>query len=190
VCDGFDGYNKLVNVTRCGCFAHVRRKFVEALPTDKDLLPTSKAAEGVTWCNRLFTLEREYEKLAPDEKQKQRQEQSKKILDGFFAWLDTVNPNGGTKLAKAVQYAKNEKAYLYRFLENPNIPIDNNRAENAIRPFVVGRKNWLFSDSVKGAEASAMFYSLAATATANNFNVEKYLVALLTSSDRPFMPWI
>ena len=112
VCDGFDGYNKLVNVTRCGCFAHVRRKFVEALPTDKDLLPTSKAAEGVTWCNRLFTLEREYEKLAPDEKQKQRQEQSKKILDGFFAWLDTVNPNGGTKLAKAVQYAKNEKACL------------------------------------------------------------------------------
>ncbi len=199
VCDGFDGYNKLTKATRCGCFAHVRRKFVESLPSDKALLKTSKAAEGVTWCNRLFMLEREYEgkdetgrqtmrPLTPDEKQKQRQERSKPVLDGFFAWLKSLKTSGGTKLSKAVKYALNEEVYLRRFLENAEVPIDNNRAENAIRPFVVGRKNWLFSTSVKGAEASAMFYSLATAATANGIDAEKYF-AKLFSEVNPSMPW-
>jgi len=148
VCDGYDGYNKLKHATRCGCFAHVRRKFVEALPTDEKLLPTSKAAIGVECCNRLFSLEREYDGLnekgehintpmTPEEKHKQRQERSKPVLDGFFAWLVSLNPSSGTRLAKAVQYAKNERKYLYRFLESPKIPIDNNRAENAVRPFTI-----------------------------------------------------
>jgi uncharacterized protein with PIN domain len=199
VCDGFDGYNKLTGATRCGCFAHVRRKFVDALPSDKELLKTSKAAEGVVWCNKLFELEREYEgkdeagrqtkpPLTFDEKQKQRQKRSKPVLDGFFAWLNSLNTSGGTKLSKAVKYALNEEKYLRRFLENPQIPIDNNRAENAIRPFVVGRKNWLFSASPKGAEASAMFYSLAVAATANGIDAEKYF-AKLFSEVTPPMPW-
>lgn len=188
VCDGYDGYGKLKNVTRCGCFAHVRRKFTEALPTDKELLASSKAAEGLEWCNKLFSLEREYEQLTPEEKQKQRQERSKAVLDGFFAWLNTVHPAGGSKLAKAVQYALNEKKCLYSFLDDSNIPIDNNCAENAIRPFVIGRKNWLFSDSVKGAEASGMIYSLAVTAAANGLNVEQYFTKLI-SSHAGIMPW-
>ena len=98
-------------------------------------------------------------------------------------------PAGGTGLAKACQYARNEKKYLYRFLDDPAIAPDNNRAENAIRPFVVGRKNWLFSDSEKGAEASAILYSLAATATANRLNVETYLAELFTAQDSR-MPWV
>ena len=197
VCDGYDGYNKLTNVSRCGCFAHVRRKFVEALPTDKELVPTSKAAEGVEWCNRLFHaedvcdefLQKHPEADSRETRQKYRQERSKPALDGFFAWLDTISPVGGTKLAKAVQYAKNEKQYLYRFLEDPDIPIHNNRAENAIRPFVVGRKNWLFSDTVKGAEASAVFYSLAATAVANGISAEQYFTKLLSHPTELQMPW-
>ena len=189
VCDGYDGYNKLIEVTRCGCFAHVRRKFVEALPTDKELLPTSKATEGVEWCNQLFILEREFAELSPEERHRKRQEQSKVVLDGFFAWLLTVNAAGGTKLSKAVHYALNERKYLYAFLQDPAIPIDNNRAENAIRPFVIGRKNWLFSDSVKGAEASAMLYSLAATATANGLNVERYFAELF-SARQALLPWL
>lgn len=199
VCDGYDGYNKLKSAIRCGCFAHVRRKFVDALPDDKKLLATSKAAEGVKWCNRLYNLEREYNglndreesvntPLTQEEKHKQRQEQSKPVLDDFYLWLSKVNPVGGSNLAKAVQYAKNEKVYLYRFLDNPEIPLDNNRAENAIRPFTVGRKNWLFSDSVAGAEASAALYSLAATAIANGLNAEEYFTRLL-QSDHPLMPW-
>lgn len=191
VCDGYDGYNKLTKAKRCGCHAHLRRKFVEALPLEKEALPSSKAAEGVEWCNKLFRLEQEYEtrSLSADEKQKERQERSKPVLDGFYLWLETIHPVSGSKLAKAVQYAWNEKQYLYRFLEHPNIPIHNNRAENAIRPFVVSRKNFLFCDSVAGAKASAMLYSLAATATANGLDVERYFTRLFSSKDGIVLPW-
>ena len=188
VCDGYDGYNKLQKVTRCGCWAHARRKFVEALPTDKELVSTSKAAKGVNLINEIYTIERSFDGLDPEEKHKQRQEQLKPALDVFFAWLETVNASSGTKLSKAVSYAMNEKKYLYRFLESPYVSIDNNRAENAIRPFVVGRKNWLFSNTQNGASASALIYSLAVTACANGLNVEDYFYRLLTS-DKPVMPW-
>ena len=199
VCDGYDAYNKLKKAVRCGCWAHVRRKFVDALPSDKDLLPTSAAAKGVEYCNQLFLLERKYsgrdekdeqiaEPMSSEERYTARQAQSKPVLEACYAWLDTVEPAGGSNLAKAVQYAKNEKRYLCRFLESGDIPIDNNRAENAIRPMCVGRRNWLFSASVKGAEASAMMYSVAATACANGLKVEEYLTELFRSQTL-IMPW-
>ncbi len=106
----------------------------------------------------------------------------------FFAWLETDNASSGTKLSKAVSYAINEKKYLYRFLESPYVSIDNNRAENAIRPFVVERKNWLFSNTQNDARASALIYSLTVTACTNVLNVEDYFFRLLTS-DGPVMPW-
>lgn len=195
VCDGYAGYNKVSGVTRCGCWAHARRKFVEALPTDRALLPTSQAAVGVDWCNRLFALERKLASLEPEERKIQRQERIKKpILDGFFAWLETVSAAGGTKLAKAVAYAREQRKPLSAFLEDGLVPISNNRAENAIRPFVVGRKQWLFCDSVKGAECSAIFYSLAASANANGFNVEQYFTRLFQTlpaaeSTLDCLPW-
>ena len=172
---------------------------MEALPTDKELWDTSAAAEGVRRCDRLFALEREYdgkdkdgnqiwEPLSPEEKHCRRNEETKPLLDDFFKWLMTVNPAGGSKLAKAVQYALNEKRYLYGFLDDPGIEISNNRAENAIRPFVVGRKNWLFSDSPKGAEASAMLYLLVVSAKMNGLNAEDYLFRLFCSDD-PVMPY-
>ena len=181
VCDGFDGYNKLLTAKRCGCYTHLRRKFVEALPTDENLLETSVAAQGVKKCNEIFDLERQWEDISPEERLQKRQELLKPVLDGFFAWIESMEAVGGTKLAKALQYAKNEKKYLYTFLEHPDVPIDNNRAENAIRPFCIGRKNWLFSTSPKGAEASAIIYSVAATACANGLNVEEYLTNIFKS---------
>lgn len=196
-----DGYNKLKSAARCGCWAHVRRKFVDALPTDKELLATSAAAKGVEYCNRLFRLERRYagedekgnrigEPMTAEQRYIERQTQSKAVLDEFFAWAEGIEASGGTKLAKAVSYARAEKKYLYRFLELGEIPIDNNRAENAVRPFCVGRKNWLFSASVKGAEASARMYSLAATACANDKNVEDYFTELFRSpAGTVVMPW-
>ena len=135
-----------------------------------------------------FALESSFSDLSKEEKQIKRQEQIKPVLDGFYAWLETVHPSGGTKLAKAVQYAINEKIYLYQFLNDPDIAPDNNRAENAIRPMVVGRKNWLFSDSVKGAESSAILYSLAVSACANGLNIEKYFAELFASG-KPVLPW-
>lgn len=94
---------------------------------------------------------------------------------------NTVNASPGAKLSKAVNYALNEKKNLYRFLGSPYVSRDNNRAENAIRPFVVGRKNWLFSNKQNGTTASVLIYSLAVTACANGLNVEYYFFRLLTS---------
>ena len=190
VCDGYDGYNKLKTAKRCGCWAHVRRKFVEALPAEKELLPGSAAAKGVEYCNRLYQLEKAFADLTPEERARERRTKSEPLLNAFFSWLDNIVVSGGSKLAKAVSYARSERKYLCRFLESPDIPIDNNRAENAIRPFVIGRKNWLFSASVKGAEASAMIYSVAATACANGLNMEDYFVRLFSQSPGTLvLPW-
>ena len=183
VCDGYDGYNKLNNVTRCGCWAHARRKFNEALPADEEIRKTSRAKEGFDRINKLFELEREYSALTPEERYKQRQERSKKHLDDLYAWLETVNPSPGTGLAKAVQYAKNEKNYLYAFLEDPQIPIDNNLAERAVKPFVIGRKNWMFSTSPKGADASSVAYSIINTAQANGIDVREYLTNIFCTGE-------
>lgn len=185
VSDGYAGYNKVPDVTRCACWAHVRRKFVEALPVEQTALPTSLAAVGVESCNRLFALERSWAKLDAKTRQVKRQEEAKPLLDGFFAWLGMVKAQSGGKLSKAVAYARDLKKPLCAFLEDGCVPVSNNRAENAIRPFVVGRKQWLFCDSVKGAEASAIFYSLAATATANGENVEQYFTELFRTHSTP-----
>ncbi len=146
------------------------------------------AAKGVNMINELYAIERSLDGLRTEEKHKQRQERLKPALDVFFAWLETVDASSGTKLFKAIHYALNEKKYLYRFLESPYVSMDNNRAENAIRPMVIGRKNWLFSNTPNGAQASALIYSLAVTACANGLNVEDYFYRLLTS-DVPVLPW-
>ena len=182
VCDGHDGYNKLKNVTRCGCWAHARRKFYEALPVDEEIRKTSIANEGFERINQLFDLEREYAKIDSEERYTQRQEHSKKVLDGFYAWLETVNPSQGTGLAKAVQYARNEKNHLYAFLEDPQIPIDNNLAERVVKPFVV-EKNRLFSSSPKGADASAIAYSIINSAQANGIDVREYLTTIFRTGE-------
>lgn len=183
VCDGYDGYNKLTGVTRCGCWAHARRKFFEAVPEDETIRKTSKANMGLEKINQIFTLEREFAHLNAEERYKQRQEQTKPVLDDFYAWLETLTPMRGSGLAKAVQYAVNEKKYLYAFLEDPNIPVDNNLAERTVKPFVIGRKNWLFSTSPKGAQASAAAYSIIATAQTNGIDVKDYLTNLFRTGE-------
>lgn len=95
-----------------------------------------------------------------------------------------MNSSRGTGLAKAVQYALNEKNYLYAFLEDSQIPIDNNLAERAVKPFVIGRKNWLFSTSPKGADASAAAYSIINTAQANGIDVKEYLTNIFRTGER------
>ena len=98
--------------------------------------------------------------------------------------------SGKNKLAEAIGYAINEKAYLYTFLENGNVPMDNNRAENAIRPFAVGRKNWLFSNTARGADCSAALYSIVSTAQANGLDAEKYLTNLFRQpAGTIILPW-
>jgi hypothetical protein len=157
---------------------------VDALPTNKDMLSTSKAAVGVDYCNRLFALEEQFIQLSPENRHAMRQKLLKPLLDDFFAWLNSFHLEVSTKLSTAVAYALGEKKYLMVFLADSRIPISNNRAKNAIRPFAVGRKQWLFSNSVKGAQTSAIFYSLAASASANGLNVEQYFTMLFSQTPR------
>lgn len=187
VCDGYDGYNKLKSVTRCGCWAHTRRKFVEAIPADEELKKTSKAAIALEKINKIFELEKQFKEMPEKERYERRQKQIKPVVDDFYAYLETLNPVQGSGLAKAVQYAKNEKQYLYAFLKNPNVPIDNNLAERTVKPFVIGRKNWLFSTSPKGAQASAIIYSVMNTAQANGLDVKEYLNTVFLGTDKPLL---
>lgn len=178
--DGYSGYNKLTGVTRCGCWAHLRRKFDEALPIGKASEATgSYAQQGIAWCNKLFSIEKDLADMSPEDRYNKRLELEKPVLEAFWAWLDSFVPLRGSKLAKAVTYARNQKPYLENYLKDGRCAISNNIAENAIRPFVTGRKNWLFADTPKGATSSAAIYSIVETAKANGLDVFAYLEQLL-----------
>ena len=178
ICDGYSGYNAVGDITRAGCWAHMRRKWHEAMPKDATLT-NSKAAVGMDYCTKLFEAERGIEHLPDSERLEARQRICRPIVEEYYGWLDTLYHPAG-KLKDAVTYGLNQKAYLMAFLEHGEIEISNNQVENAIRPAVVGRKNWLFCDTPDGAEASAVIYSVIETAKANNLNPEKYLAYLLS----------
>ena len=178
ITDGYSGYNKVQEAERAGCWAHMRRKWLEAMPEGADA-KTCKAAEGYEFCNRLFELEHQFEELTAEERLIQRKEKSGPVLEAYWKWLNTIaRPTG--KLKDAVTYAQNQKAHLSAFLEHGEIEISNNQVENAIRPFVIGRKGWLFADTPQGAEASAIIYSLMETAKANSLRLDDYLLHLLS----------
>lgn len=179
--DGYAGYEKVEGIQRVGCWAHVRRKFVEAMPpgVEKLLVPCT-AEVGKHYCDQLFKLEKELVDLSAHERKEQRLKQELPILGAFWCWLDTVTALKNSKLSKAVVYARNQKDYLENYLKNGNCSLSNNIAENSIRPFCVGRKNWLFSQSVKGAKASAAIYSVIETAKANGINPMHYLQYVFT----------
>ena len=188
--DQFSGYHVLKNVKHCGCWAHMRRNFIEAIPSNKKLHSTSVAVKAVERINRIYHEEGLLKNCTSDERYKERQKIIKPLIDEFFAWLEPLPVSGKNKLAEAIGYAINEKAYLYTFLENGNVPMDNNRAENAIRPFAVGRKNWLFSNTARGADCSAALYSIVSTAQANGLDAEKYLTDLFRQpAGTIILPW-
>ena len=147
---------------------HARRKFVEAQkvqPKGK----TGRADVALSLINKLYGIERDLKDADHSERLDVRQQRSQPLIDQLKAWLDKTQPQvaGQTALGKAVNYLASNWSRLVRYIEGGHLPIDNNRAENAIRPFVIGRKNWLFSDTPKGATASAQIYSLIETTKAN-----------------------
>ena len=126
------------------------------------------------YCDRLFRIEEKLENAAPEERLLVRCKESLPIVEEFYTWLEARDPaHKGQK--EAITYARNQKAELMRFFEDGRIPISNNAAENAIRPFVIGRKNWLFCKSNDGAVAAVDAYSLVETAKANGLDVLKFL---------------
>ena len=178
VSDGYSGYNILSNAIRAGCWAHARRKWVEAMP-DGANKENALAAKGLEYCSRLFALEQKLEGLPDTERREQRQLLSRPIVEAYYAWLDTIFKPAG-KLKKAIMYSLNQREFLCEFLNHGEIEISNNQVENAIRPIVVGRKNWLFCDTQAGANASVIVFTVLETAKANGLNPEAYLNHLLT----------
>ncbi|EJM56180.1 transposase [Pseudomonas sp. PvR086] len=169
--DDYAGYNALGaqdGVERLGCWAHARRKFVEAQkvqPKGK----TGRADIALKLISKLYGIEIAYKESSDEGRKKGRQDLSLKVISELKAWVEKTLPYMTTQnaLGKAVTYLANNWSKLERYVEQGYLPIDNNTAERAIRPFVIGRKNWLFSDTPKGATASAQLYSLVETAKAN-----------------------
>jgi transposase len=177
--DGYPGYHKVANVTLVGCWAHARRKFDEAfkaLPDDKQKAAVA-AREGLEFCNRLFAIERAVKDATAEERLKVRTEQSKPVVDAFLAWLRMQRPRVLPKstLGAAITYCFNQWDKLVVFLQDGRLELDNNRSERSIKPFVIGRKNWLFSNTPRGAKASATIYSIIETAKENGVKPFSYL---------------
>ena len=206
--DGYAAYNNLPNITHAECWAHVRRYFLDSMPTEErkkspEFTPSSLGFKGVSYCNKLFDIEREIAELKPEEKLKVRQEKSKHVVDAFFEWVNEILENKivvNKKLKEALIYASNQKKELSEFLNDGRIPLDNSLAERTIRPFAVHRKNWLFADTPEGAKANAVYYSLVESAKINNLNIHRYIEYLLeqiSQLDNPkdkeelerYLPW-
>lgn len=179
--DGYQAYRGIDGVTIVGCFAHVRRYYFDALKSlPPDIQQSSPANKGVRYCDALFAIERKYgeEKLTFDERKEQRELRSKPLAEEFFAWAEAEVAkcvNKKSAFGTALGYTVNQKPYLMNFLLDGRLEISNNRAENAVRPFTIGRKNWLFCNTPNGADTSAAFYSIIETAKANGLKPYEYL---------------
>lgn len=184
VTDGYVGYNGLAKsgITRAACWAHVRRKFLDAVKIEGKETRATVAHRMMTLIRRLYAVEKTVAISSPDERHSRRQEISPRIMAKIEALLDAniarVPPKSPT--GKALQYLSTEWIALQVFLRDGRVPLDNNLVENAIRPFAIGRKNWLFSVSTGGAESSANFYSLIETAKANGLDPHAYLRRVFT----------
>ncbi len=171
ISDDYAGYNALgaqTGVERLDCWAHARRKFVEAQkvqPKGK----TGRADIALNLINKLYGIERDLKEVGDEHRHESRQQNSLPVLEQFHAWLEKTQPQvtAQNALGKAISYLASNWIKLVRYTEAGYLPINNNAAERAIRPFVIGRKNWLFSDTPKGAMAGAQLYSLVETAKAN-----------------------
>ena len=179
--DGYEGYEAACSeaVVRLGCWAHARRRFIEAQrlqPKGK----TGKPDQALSWINKLYGIERSLKDDSASDITTARQARSLPVLEKLRRWLDKTLPIvvPGSALGKAASYLDQQWPRLIRYVDDGHRPIDNNRAENAIRPFVIGRKNWLFSQSVNGVTASANLYSLIETAKANDLDPYAYLARI------------
>jgi transposase len=182
--DGYTGYLKAVEefkLVHVGCLAHIRRKFVDAHKINKN---SKTAKNGISYIGRIYGIENKLrkKKLSPEDFVKKRKEELQIVLYEFKTWLDetskTILPSSDP--GKSVSYAINQWDKFINFLDHPDLTPDNNAVENAIRPFALGRKNWLFSNTPRGAMSSAVMYSLVESAKNNNLMVYNYLRYLFT----------
>ena len=196
--DGYQAYDEMAKkhkITHLGCWVHARRYFIKVLEQGEN----KAASQMIELIGQLYAIEKQLKELAPDKIYQMRQEKSKLILQNIKKLLDKIlhstAPSG--LMGKALKYLHNQWHKLIVYIQDGDYPIDNNTAENAIRPFVIGRKNWLFSNSQSGAKASANLYSIIETAKAHGVNVQDYLthiykeLPLVESIDgyEKLLPW-
>lgn len=200
MCDGYSGYNKVPKARRQACWAHIRRYLIDSVPKSQQYDYRVPAVQGIMYCDKLFDLENKIKARykSPEAIKKARIELETPVLTGFWSWFDSLKPQKNTKLDRAKTYIQNRRQYLEVYLEDGRCSFSNNLSENSIRPFTIGRKNWLFSDTQAGATSSAVMYSIVETAKANEVNVYHYLTYLLENlpildgSDEAFeriCPW-
>ncbi len=215
VTDGLEQYHKtardLDGLINANCWAHARRDYADAIKAigkdNEKLIRQSIAYQALVRIGAIYDLENSLKELSPQERLKQRQTSIKPLVEEYFAWVKkclsnkVVPPKG--KTASGLQYSVNQEEYLKIFLTDGEVPIDNSASERALRNFTIGRKNWMTINTVRGAQASAILYSITETARANNLNVYYYISYLLTelpliikkdgnieqSKLEPLMPW-
>lgn len=206
--DGYSGYNSVSGATRLYCLAHIRRYFHNIIvDLDKEALKNSRGVIGFNYCEQIYKLEKELRESYSSDKNyydirfKERTEKLAPILDNFIDYIEREIKNAlpRSPLGKALEYAKKHVPGLKNVLLDGSLEVDNNAAERAIKPFVIGRKNFLFANTAKGATSSANIYSIVETAKANNLVVERYLIYLFdnllkldvkdSESLENLMPW-
>lgn len=191
VTDGYEVYHKLARereggIRIAGCWVHLKRKYTDAVKAmgkaGAGTVAGTLAGQGIEKIREIFHEDNKLEKLDAESRLQKRKEEILPLVDEFFAWVkehrDDVTRKSVT--GKAFTYTIEQEAYLRTFLENGEVPMDNNAAERAIRPFCIGKKNWVMCDTIHGAEDSAIVYSLTETAKANSLKPYEYLKHLLT----------
>lgn len=213
--DGLEQYHKLAReqegLTNANCFAHARRHFANAIKAmgkgNAEAVKASIAYKALVRIGAIYDLEGALKTLSPEERLKERQASIRPLVEEYFAWVKDTFRQGlvlpKSETAKGLVYSLNHEEYLKVFLTDGEVPIDDSASERALRNFTVGRKNWVTINTVRGAQASAVIYSLTETARANNLNVYYYIKHLLTELPQlvdkngdieqsllePLMPW-
>ncbi len=183
--DGYAGYHSLPEgITLVGCWAHLRRKFDEAVKSlPKGKAKGSAASQGLAYCNLLFEIEQGLAEKTAEERHNERLKQSKPVLDAMSAWANSRMAAPKSALGKAFTYLKEQWLYLTNYLKDGRLELSNNRAERSIKPFVIDRKNFLLANTPKGAKGSAMMFSLIQTAIENGLDPYRYLTWLLKNAN-------
>ena len=196
--DGYSRYHNLgSDITVVGCWAHARRRFADALTAiPRSQKVSSLAAQGLAYCDELFSLEHDFEQLSFTGRYLRRKELSEPVANAFFAWVNETSALPKSLIGKAIHYAREQRPYLLNVFLDGRCELSNNRSERSTKPFVLGRKNWLFSNTANGAEASAIIYSIVETAKENGLRAHDYLEYLFerlpnmkTSELADVMPW-
>lgn len=201
--DDYSGYNSVENVIRVGCFAHARRYYTDALKViPKGVsIESTYAHQALEFFKELFTLESRWTEISAEKRYENRLKESKPVLEAYLSWLQEAEPKvvKKSKLGQAIAYSLSNWELLTNFMKDGQCELSNNRAERAIKPFVIGRKNFLFAKSPHGAKASAIAYSIAESAKLNGLNTFYYMKYLFeqlpnTRLDRPealdhLLPW-